>query len=230
MRSLSTLVLTLGLLSAAPGSALQIVPGSFTFGGAEAYGGDQMIVNQLQLEFETFPTSNQAVAGTSSSFNTYDVSDAGIRIDFEHTSEYLGGSYGAIHFTLPQNLQYTALGAYDATNQAGTQVQLEISLRDVAADTYVFRSFQASQDTANESLVVGETGGDFGNLLTGSLTGTLVAGREYVLTYNGAVFRQAAVGQSGAGFIELQLVPEPGTSLLFALGLAGLAGRCRIRR
>jgi len=65
--------------------------------------------------------------------------------------------------------------------------------------------------------------------LSGSLTGTLVAGTVYRLSYD-ALIQSTDAGDSSAtasGAIQLSFVPESSTALLVLTGLLGLTARRR---
>jgi hypothetical protein len=92
----------------------------------------------------------------------------------------------------------------------------------------VFRGTQASDQTPNESFILGNQEGDDYNFLTGSLTGTLSAGHRYVFYYDAWMEQNTPLSSSFAtatGYVQLTIVPEPSTAILVGLGLASFATR-----
>ena len=95
---------------------------------------------------------------------------------------------------------------------------------NIGRATTLFENIQQSDATPNEFFTLGLTGGDANNTLTGSLTGTLIAGREYQLFFDAFTQSQPTAGGSAtaSGFFRLTFVPEPSTLLLATIGLLGL--------
>ena len=96
-----------------------------------------------------------------------------------------------------------------------------------------FENLQGSLSTPNERLLLGETGGDTFNVLTGSATGFLRPNTQYVLMY-GFILQKKLAGATppatASGFMHLAFVPEPTTALLLAIAGLGAATTPRVAR
>lgn len=87
---------------------------------------------------------------------------------------------------------------------------------------YVFDSFQKSRSTPNEGFTLGLSEGDFQNISSGALSGTVTSGADYTLYYlafTAGDTNPAGAGATGIGSLSLTFVPEPGTALLMGMGL-----------
>ena len=176
-------------------------------------------------------TSTQGGSGNTT---TYAVSNDGFSIRFDHVrttpvlayADTNGSFYG---FSPDEDIIYTLLGTYTASNQDGA-VSFQARLDDLTTSTTLFLNQQNSYATANESFTLGQTGGDTFNILTGSLTGTLIAGHVYRYSVDARIdsYPDAAdFNASATGFATLAFgaipVPEPGAAALFATGLLAVA-------
>ena len=90
--------------------------------------------------------------------------------------------------------------------------------RGTAAETYWRGTSRRARATTNESFVLGGRANDFQNFVNGSNAGTLIAGREYPLSYH-ALIRSNGGKPPGpgtaSGAISLVFVPEPTRILLW---------------
>jgi hypothetical protein len=178
----------------------------------------------------------------------YTLSNTGFDITLDHsrtsTQYSYGQSVGLIYFSVDQNIDYAASGSYSTVDSEGRMVHFVADLYDETVGSYVFESIQISAATPNESFTLGQTEGDYINTDIGSLTGTLIAGRNYRFYYVADIYAYPSASTSGAtasGCISLSFgqgtgcsparaVPEPTGSVLFCLGLATLMAPMRRSR
>lgn len=151
--------------------------------------------------------------------------------------DYSQGKEGSMKFTADATVSYEFSGLYRVTDvdvDKPGNVVLYSYLYDLTKREYSYRSDQRSSATANESFVMGGTGGDASNIFAGSLSGTLEAGHQY--TWYWYIFTQASAdtdsGASAVGNITMKIgggapstgVPDSGTTVaLLGLALGGLA-------
>lgn len=185
-------------------------------------------------ELTSVPASETVtgVDGASRSETTYSFSNAGLSLTFDHTRATLLGSYAAtfvrIHFSPSADVDYIFAGAYSSDAVDGGWTALDVRLSEFGVANTLYRSRQESFATPAESFVLGESGGDTDNILIGSPTGTLIAGRNYDLDIGihiDATPTAATTIARATGYVTLILVPEPSSGLLLALGFAALAVR-----
>lgn len=228
------------LLWASPAAAVTVTlnPGSNTTSLLSQAYADGGIIQQKFSNPTTLPvsTSDTATAGGSSVTTTYGLSNAALDITFSHAREgVVSGSQasafsdGSIYFSVDAAVDYELAGSYTAVDPLGRRVFLEVTLRDVTNATNLFYNKQESYSTVDESFTLGGAGGDLDNQSTGSLTGTLLPGNEYLFDYSvliQAYPQPAGDAATATGNVTLTLVPEPSTALLFSGGLL-LLGTCR---
>jgi hypothetical protein len=183
------------------------------------------------------PPSPQSVSiGSSSAKTTYDFSITGDSATFgflfDHARAGAAGaaaySLGDLWFTVgqDQNLPYTITGAYAMTG--GNRIGLAAVLTDLGTGSTFFSNSQESRITANEAFHVGGTDGDYGNVLLGNQSGTLVAGHTYSFLYSADITNLGAAdsGASALGdltlWVNTQPIPVPGAALLGVIGLAAV--------
>jgi hypothetical protein len=236
---------------AAPVAALtiQLVPG---FGGSVSQvilavqddGGANDIANPTAV-----PSSDtlQASIGNASANVPYSLDTSGFsfEIDYAVGSMDAGDSQHAglgtnLYFTVDVATDYAASGAFTAVDSEGRRVSFDAQLWDlgpaaIGPSTNLFVSMQWSEETPNESFVLGGLGGDFETQLSGSLTGTLQPGRVYALNVGANLgstldHRSLASGATAIGHFTFAFVPEPGTAGLVVSGLLVIAGRRRRAR
>lgn len=127
-----------------------------------------------------------------------------------------------MRFTADGALRYVLDGAHAFAGSTGT-ARYRITLFDRTTATYAFESCQRSNDVVGASFVAGGTAGATTNVLTGTRTGTLVDGHDYVFLVFGEVANRPdnlnALTGSATGRLTLGApVPEPTTLALFGLG------------
>jgi hypothetical protein len=91
-------------------------------------------------------------------------------------------------------------------------------LDDLTANTTLYSETHYSFVTPNESFALGAPGGDFTDSVQGSRQGTLLAGNEYRLLVDAAMFGTSTSSATATGTLTM-LLPEPGTGLLLVLSL-----------
>jgi hypothetical protein len=129
-------------------------------------------------------------------------------------------------------MNYLLEGVYATPDDEGRYFWQIASLLDTTTSSSLFYGRQESRATPSESFTLGLEEGDYHNFVSGSLTGALVAGREYGLHYQNWIqdpfLLQPTNSASATGFLRLTVVvPEPGTGLLLLTGLLSLALRRR---
>lgn len=145
-----------------------------------------------------------------------------------------------IRFSVDADTTYAALGAFSAIDPLGKRLWFQVFLRDRSTMQSLFWSEQDSQNLPDPELVLGGSGSEGGPFsghwytgrLSGSLTGELLAGREYQLWIQ-AIASDMLFSEPtrtlAQGSFSMVVLPEPGTAQLVGLGLAGL-GLARSRR
>ena len=176
-----------------------------------------------------FVDTSTSVNGGATSESSYGLHNSVFNISFDHTRSDIVGSRasstGNIYFKSDTDITFSASGAYSVLDSVGRKVSLNVYLYDFTAGSYLFRSNQVSQSTANESFVLGGIGGDSINTSFGSLVGQILAGNVYAFHYEALIENVPAGSVAGAtalGSIQLLLIPEPGTAVLMSFGLVGL--------
>ena len=129
-----------------------------------------------------------------------------------------------MEFTVDANTTYNLSGAYGATDvSTAGYVYLHSYLIDVTAFDNLFYHYQESRNTLNENFVLGGYGGDYFNVLIGSLTGSLIAGHQYQWYYEAytQAYPDPDVGATATGYFQLDIgggssssVPDGGSTLM----------------
>lgn len=131
---------------------------------------------------------------------------------------------GYVDFTVDEVVQYVLSAEMTVVDSEGRNTTQWLRLFQNGA--IVFNNSQLSHSTPNEHFVLGEQGGDFDNILVGTMTGTLLPGRSYRLQYYSRLLDEPSPSLQTAtatGFYRLAIVPEPSAAILIALGMLGLA-------
>jgi hypothetical protein len=168
---------------------------------------------------DLFPTGvpylhDHTATGTDNSVYTeYDFSKHALEIGLVHdrsgSFQSYAGSYGYLTFRVDQDVDYRLEGVYAADDPQGRTVYQGIYLLDVTSDAFLFQGLQRSASTPDESFTVGLSEGDTSNSAVGSVTGTLLAGHNYLVHYDafiGANVFQGSEPASAAGYFRIELV------------------------
>ena len=233
-RLLLVLVVLLSASVTPVASAAIIILSSNVSAGASSTNGPGQV---LLYQPTSIPESGTVTAtdGLAMSETGFSLSDDGFTITFDHqrTSNFLSYASGqaSVFFRSDRDTPYMLSGAYSSNDPEGRLTRLETLLTSPTG-TDLFSNGQQSHSTPNESFVIGESGGDTRNSLTGSATGTLLAGRLYDFVAFAALEMFPIPGTApaaGSGSITLSFVPEPSTGLLLSAGLLtlGIARRKR---
>jgi hypothetical protein len=229
LASLGAVALALPLFAASASFALGVtVWGSLEVDAADS-GFDIDVANPAAVpESGTLTAAASGTAGSAS----YDLAGSGFSFGFDAGISGTPGAnaflLGLLYFVPDADVDYVFDGSFTATDVDGRHVTLTGSLYDDTAGTSLFSSYQTSDNTANESFTLGLQGGDLDNILSGSPTGTLLAGHTYSLYLFAEIENtDAAYAQTATatGALNLTFVPEPGIGLLGIAGLLGLAAR-----
>lgn len=165
---------------------------------------------------------------------------------------YAGAGYGGLgepglqglqglplKFTTDVDTPYELSGVYEANGDANRVGQFA-QLWDVGTNQVLFKSEQISENTPNEAFTLGGGGGDTTNVLTGSLTGDLLAGHTYAWAFYANTAENSRALNSASGNFKLVLgeftdtgdsgaVPEANSFLIWGLLGLTVAG-CGSRR
>ena len=218
-------------------ATLTITQGSFHTRAWDGIGGvaEETLAATLPMNSSSVLTDNSA-----SNTTTYDFSNSGLSIGVEHSRPTTANNNQAqsnffvpLRFTLDQDADYSISGKYSQSGNG--RIVFFFELVDLTGGmATVFRNQQISYNTVGESFTLGLLEGDGAaneKFLSGSLTGTLLAGHTYQLGYNFLLQRWTAnSAASASGFFNLQIgVPEPTVAALAMLGIIGFGFRYRPR-
>jgi hypothetical protein len=216
------------LAGSALAATVSLNPASFVDTQAADLGLDSLTTNPSSIPHVA---NDQAIDGGSASLTGLTLSHTGFEITFDHTRtgvlDALASSDSEFFFTVDAAVNYAITGTYGASDTDGRQIIQYVALQEVGGPGLFF-SYQESRATPDQLFTVGNTDGDFFNMVEGSATGTLAAGEIYRLIFFNSIQASptAASGSATAsGTLTLLLVPEPSTALLLCVGLVGLAAR-----
>lgn len=155
------------------------------------------------------------------------------------TAGAVAGSSNDMFFTVDVLSTYTLSGSYTANDPGWTAANpIPVGIVWLTSDLGERSSFGSlndanhySQSTPNESFTLGGMGGDSSGYSAGSLTGLLLPSTPYIWLWSASI-EANRIGDGGAtatGNITLTIrasdpktIPEPGTLVMFGVGLAGL--------
>jgi len=222
--------------------------------GVEAIQGSPELTDANSVSTSTFPfnSSLSATAGNSTNVTGYDfdagTSSAFFHTTFDHARDGSGGSSvlssGSTVFTANGSATYTISGGYNLSGYRGIELSvLLVDVTDSFNEVSLFENAQTSVAAMNQAFTVGGTAGDDFNLLTGTLTGSLVAGNDYMFLYDFTILSDLPPDQTGdpaasaVGFLNLDIalsdvttnIPAPGGVALAMVGF-GFTGWLRRRR
>lgn len=144
------------------------------------------------------PTTLTATSDTTSTTAEFSFSNSGFIQEATLGLGFLAGGPNAVAFARTNAFSHTFFTVSETTTyelsgsvaiNGWSRVELYSRLSEPGG-TVLSYSYQMSENTANKSLVVGGSGGDTINNLTGSLTGSLVAGRTYVYTAYAQIYNR----------------------------------------
>lgn len=178
-----------------------------------------------QTEYSTPYRAVQFLGSTSSSHVEYVFSQTGFEISSmtarDGSLDSLGNAQGVIYFSVSTNTPYTLSGNIATVDPSAKFVSLAATLSDVDTLDVLFNNDQSTFGVANQSFQLGEANGVASNDLSGSLSGTLLAGHRYQFNYGNSIYASSAgTDASATGSFMLTVVPEP--SAFAFLGLVGL--------
>lgn len=197
------------------------------------------LLNQIETLFPTslpFIGSHSAIDGNSRSQAEYQLTQEGFHIVSTGIRDGLLDSRANVQpqffFAVDVNTPYSLTGhlLVDDPGNVAKGVELDVSLTDVDSSSVLFRNLQQSFGVVDEIFTIGETEGNLANQLSGSATGTLLAGHRYRLFYGTSIYASNS-GDSATFFgnFSLSFVPEPSTGSLCLMGFMVAQSR-RLRR
>ena len=176
------------------------------------------------------------VDGAASNSTQYSLLDSGFHITFEHARTALYDSQAisnaGVSFRVDEDVSYELLGSYAAIDSDGRRISLFAQLADRTSLEQLFYNSQESRSTPDESFLLGGEEGDFINSLNGSTTGVLIAGHDYLFSFQASLQASpsaATTSATASGWVSLDFtpVPEPSAGALLLLGLVFALSRGR---
>lgn len=175
------------------------------------------------------PGGNNATTGYSVDSGAFDFSFAHNRVG---TYQSYSESTVFLPFRPDVDVAYQLSGDYGLRAQDAGRLYLAVDLFDSTTNQLLFRQISESRHTPGESFSLGTPGGDYSQFMSGATNGTLLAGHQYLLSFQlrTHAFLAPDSGALATGNLTLDFlqVPAPGASVLGAIGFAVLA--CLNRR
>ncbi len=193
--------------------------------------------------FPVTATTPGVTAGASAAVMDYDFSNDGFSVAFDEQVPLAMGSgtqgMAYIYFKVDENVEYLISGSFIAVDTEGRRVRLWTFLEDITSfPFFLFESKQVSETTPNESFTVGSSDGDASNELSGSSTGTLLAGHSYRFfaeaSLEGYPYIPRTTGAVGTGNLSISFSPEasevPSLSTVSVVILCSVLGLVGVRK
>lgn len=188
-----------------------------------------------------------AQTGLAAGSSAFDFSPQQLQVDFTAGLSQGAGpgeavmGFGALVFTPDADTTYDVSGLFSLSDQQVAGLRLATALSELGSTpTSLFSTTMESLATPGASLVVGSPSGDLRSDMTGSTTGTLLAGHVYQFEWTFTLYSTSslAFGTLGQGGVTLRfdsasslpMIPLPTSAGLAALGLSALSLRRRRMR
>ena len=133
----------------------------------------------------------------------------------------------SLSFTATADTTYDLSGEYhnlDGSAANVSRVHFHVYLFDITGGGYLFRNYQQSEATHDQSFVLGNTDADARNLLVGSRLGSLTSGRQYRLYFEAFTQSKDEIdsGAAASGHVTLKIgggasTPDSGATLLLVI-------------
>jgi hypothetical protein len=161
-----------------------------------------------------FVDAHTATVGASTNSVQYDLSPTGFQISNQGARagslDSFSTTHGIIYFSVTVDTIFDLSAHFAATDPTAKFVELSVALTDLTSVTTLFQNVQSSFGVIDEEFTLGESGGNLTNILSGSLTGTLLAGHQFQLEYNNSLYASNAGGPASAeGTFQISFAPAP---------------------
>ncbi len=208
---------------------------------------DTSSTNRQDYIGTTIPWSQTLTSNSGKSSNTTNINYSGsansaeLSVSMQHSIDNSAGIIGggccdyaftgndSLYFTANSNSIYSISGFYDTLSTAGTLTTLDVYLYNLTTGDMLFREMSHSEDIINESFVLDGVGeGNISNIISGSLTGNLIAGNNYKFYFHSYIQSRTGSNETTAmasanGNVTLAIsTPEPSLLALMVIGLLAM--------